>query len=276
MQFSWSVLTPRNPAYRAEFRHQRFVIATSRSGWLWILLAAAMVIPALIGSVVYTLMVFMMPFASWVNDLSYVVEDVFFLPILVMSFAMYVVVTMITLGLSANSIQREKRNKTWDNLRLTNLDDNYIIWGKWGASLQALWGDHLMVAIIRIGLCAMFITAYSPNFGRIFGLHGEVFWMSFIVVVTLIYSFLDAGLTAALGIIASVAEAGAQAVMTLAFVVRAFVALAALVWFILTLTAIFGGNWGVASLATVVGWCVYSVLVYITLKMAQRLMRWGF
>lgn len=268
----WDALSHRNPVYRAEFRHQRFVIATSRSGWLWIALAAAMVIPALIGSLIYIGGAFILPFAPHIKNSLYPLENVLFPAIWVMSTALYIVVTMVTLGLSSNSISREKRNHTWDNLRLTEMDGRRIIWGKWGASLHALWGDHLMAAIIRAGLCAVFIVSYSPHHGRPLGVPGEILAMGFLLVVTAVYSLLDAGLTAALGIIAPLAEKGEQVISAVAFAVRAFVALFAFFWMSITLAAILGGDWNMALFTTGVGWLGYGAFIAITLRTAQKLL----
>src|SRR6185312_1237435 len=70
--------------------------------------------------------------------------------LLTMMIAMSVVVTFVNMALASNSIGREKEGKTWDTLRLTDVGAERIVLGKWWASLRALNGDYVMVAILRM------------------------------------------------------------------------------------------------------------------------------
>ena len=78
----------------------------------------------------------------------------------IMTVAMYPVVTLITFALSANSVRREKTGHTWDYLRLTELDPQQIVIGKWWASLRALNGDHGMVMVLRLGVSVVFLLMF--------------------------------------------------------------------------------------------------------------------
>ena len=144
-----------NPVYLAEFKHQRFVIERGRTSRIWILLALIMLIPALLFSLAQVVVGLIGPTslqAQAVVSFGGGIGSVF---IIVMNMAMYPVVTLITIGLAANSIQREKSGHTWDNLLLTNISSGQIITGKWWASLRALNGDVVMVMILRMGLVSL-------------------------------------------------------------------------------------------------------------------------
>lgn len=204
-----------NPVASAELRHQRFVIQRSRTGYLWIALAALLMIPALLYALVYsgvTLAAAIAPHERihWLlQDLQRV--DVGIATLLVMNVALYVVVTLITLGLAANSIQRERSGHTWDSLRLTNVGAGRIVLGKWAASLRALWGDHLMLAILRLGLAAFIATYVAPFFAGFNGESTERFiaFYPVLLLFALLYTTADAMLSAALGLLAALPQGAA-------------------------------------------------------------------
>ncbi|MBZ0299177.1 MAG: hypothetical protein K8J31_05535, partial [Anaerolineae bacterium] len=145
-----------NPVMHAELRHQRHIIRTSRSGWFWIVLAMLMVVPALLTAVVIVAAAF----------LGIDLEAVFTPPpwntlaevgvssLMIVHFALYIVVTLVTLALAGSSISREQESRTWESLLLTEMSARQIVQGKWWATLRALWGDHLMVLIVRLGFVA--------------------------------------------------------------------------------------------------------------------------
>lgn len=204
-----------NPVASAELRHQRFVIQRSRAGYLWIALAALMMIPALLYALFYsgvTLAAAIAPherLTSLLQDLQRI--EIGIATLLVMNVALYVVVTLITLGLAANSIQRERSGNTWDSLRLTNIGASRIVLGKWAASLRALWGDHLMLAILRLGLAAFLATYAAPFFAAFNGETGARFiaFYPMLLLFTLLYTAADAMLSAALGLLAALPQGAA-------------------------------------------------------------------
>lgn len=188
-----------NPVAQAELRHQRYVITSSRSGRMWIVLALVMLIPALLGSFYFLVAGLTGPIdvTQLINNL----RGVGFVMMITMNMALYMVVILITLGLSANSIQREKNGKTWDTLLLTNIDARRIVWGKWWASLRAMWGDHLMVGLLRLGLVGWLVGVFSPILpDGIFGLAPGWAYIPPLVIITTLFTVVDAMFTAGLGV----------------------------------------------------------------------------
>jgi hypothetical protein len=196
-----------NPVAQAELRHQRHVITTSRSGRGWIILSVLMLAPAALAALILifggllelSLEVDFLAGGSlveWGVELSLVM-------LITMNFALYFVVTMVTFALSANSITREKQNRTWDTLLLTNLDARRIVWGKWWASLQSLWGDNLMVGFLRLGLAGWFIMEHAHRLEPgPFGLSPGLTYVPVLLLLALAYTAFEAAFTAALGVAA--------------------------------------------------------------------------
>lgn len=201
----------KNPILQAEFRYQRFVIERGRVGRIWIVLAALLLIPGLITSIVYS------GFA--LANLSFIRTPTWLEPfnsllnlgnatLLIISLSVYPVVTLITLGLASNSIRREKIGQTWDVLRLTDVDANQLVFGKWWASLRALLGDHIMVTLLRIGLIAYYLVALLPILRAQAGMEPlnntvALLWMAPLAIV---YSVMDAALTTSFGVIATIPD----------------------------------------------------------------------
>src|SRR5262249_24095058 len=134
-----------NIILQAELKHQYYVLEKSRVGRLWIAIAAILLIPAFIASIIFFVHGLISPFISITlipDPLGSALAFNAFLLLIVMNVAMTVVVMLVTLSLAANSISREKNGKTWESLLLTNVDARRIVWGKWGATVQALWGDQ--------------------------------------------------------------------------------------------------------------------------------------
>lgn len=194
-----------SPVTYAEFRHQRFVIAKSRVGWGWILLAMALLLPAFTFSVWYVGLVLLTPERP--ELLQHAQLDGTLVLLIVMAVSMYVVMVLMAVALSANSIRREKRNNTWDNLRLTGISASRIVWGKWVASLRALLGDHLMATLLRIGLTGAFIFLAMADGWRDPAHLRNVFLVS--VGVHVVFTVLDASLSVALGLFSAVFEGSA-------------------------------------------------------------------
>lgn len=276
-------LTSGNPVVQAEFRHQRFVINNSRSGGIWILLALLMVVPALLASLFFIGAAFAALYVPGLLDLLMVGEGVLYVIVMITMVSLQVVVTMITLALAANSIGRERRGLTWDNLRLTSLTPRQIVLGKWWASLRALWGDHLMAGILRAGfLCGVVasIAAYllDPGLSSVVLIPPEMventaayllLHLPLLLAFTALYGLLDAGLTAAMGMISALAERLGVVATTVVFGLRAALLLLAFGWMLLTLLAFFNGP--DYLLLAVGGALVYALLTATALYVAERL-----
>jgi hypothetical protein len=56
------------------------------------------------------------------------------------------------LTMAAGSISREKRNGTWENLLLTEVNARQLVLGKWWAVVRATWRDFVLLAALRAGL----------------------------------------------------------------------------------------------------------------------------
>jgi hypothetical protein len=191
-----------NPILTAELNHQWYVIEKSRSGRVWILLALVMLLPAALTAI------YLFIGGLFFNLRSGIVQEFFFggfsllsigqLMLLIMNIAMTIVVMMISFGLATNSIVREKRGKTWDNLILTNVSARRLVIGKWLASLYALYGDHILVGFLRLGMVAWIVTGFADQLPPD-SLSVPAHILLFGLLVTL-YTLIDAGLNTALGL----------------------------------------------------------------------------
>lgn len=275
----------RNPVVRAEFHYQRFVIARGRVGGLWILLAALLMIPALllsIGLVVVGLAALVYPPAL---DIIPIVSEtqanpfIFVLAILLtMMIAMSLVVTFINMALAANSIRREKEGNTWDTLRLTDVGAERIVLGKWWASLRALNGDYVMSTVIRMGFVTFFFASIAPILDafRQAEVRNAVVIMRSVdflqplplfLLLVLIYSALDAALTAALGVFSALPDEATGAVASsAALLVRLATLVGAALWMYVSLEM--AATAGV--LMGAIGIVVYIFLIAAVLLVARR------
>ncbi|MFW5696195.1 MAG: hypothetical protein ACOCXR_00255 [Phototrophicaceae bacterium] len=186
---------------RAEFKHQRFVIRNSRSGTGWIVLALLMLLPALIAALVQVggvlLGVDVDGWSVWQQPVGAIVAEAAQSALIIMNVALYFVLHMVGLGLAYASITREHSGKTWDVLLLTDVSARTLVMGKWRASLRALWGDHLLLVALRLGLLATVLQGMdAPNAPLMLLIGGAT-----IIAFTLI----DAALTVALGVGAALA-----------------------------------------------------------------------
>lgn len=273
-----TIFSRRNPILQAEFRYQRFVIERGRVGRIWILLAALLLIPGLVTALVYsgfalaglrfiTIPTWLAPFQSLI--------DVGTTVLIIIGLAVYPVVTLITLGLASNSIRREKVGQTWDVLRLTDVDGNQLVFGKWWASLRALVGDHIMVTLLRIGLIAYYLVFILPALSAAQGgppLNNTLVFC-WLAVFAVIYGVLDAALTAAFGVIATIPDDELGAVTgSITIVGRIFMAL-----FAMGLLAFVLWQLRISLLAALLpafsGLFVYGALLLLALFIARWLIR---
>lgn len=219
-------LSPANPILNREFKYQRFVIARSRNGIIWIALAVLMVVPALIASVIYSIAtVFnLMPIILF-YDIPTSYHSYTGLLLVLMNVSLYPVVTLVTLALARGSISREKEGRTWQLLRLTNINNWQLILGKWWASLKALNGDQTMVIVLRIGLFAYYIGFMLPSIHTTLDNSTAPYALYFLafVPIIIIQTLCDAMLTAAVGVIAAIPDEAAGTVMTSSVLMGRFV-----------------------------------------------------
>lgn len=227
----FTALRPRftdNIVARAEFRHQRFVINNARSGTVWIILAMALLIPAFVGSLLFFISALIAPFVSiqlLPPDLNAGLAFGAFLLLIVMNVALYAVVQLITVGLGANSILREKQGRTWETLLLTNIDARQIVLGKWWATIRALWGDQIMVALLRYGLAAWVVQTYVPAEPALRALH-----VLLLAGILTAFTVIDAAYSSALGILSPLYEVSGPVIATVILCARVGMTILALMW----------------------------------------------
>lgn len=200
-----------HPVTRAELKHQWHVIETSRSGPFWVWMAYILLVPALLISVVALFVTLIVTARTLdVPNFPHIPQPALNLGVLYLlgiNVAMTLVVTLVTLALAANSINREKRRGTWDMLLLTNVNARQLIWGKWWATLGAMGWDHGVLYVLRLGplaLGGLFLLIYVMIRIEPFPELGQMpMFLPFVLVPVLlaVFTLLDAALTAALGVL---------------------------------------------------------------------------
>jgi hypothetical protein len=200
--------------------------------------------------------------------------------LLTMMIAMSVVVTLVNMALASNSIRREKDGNTWDTLRLTDVGAGRIVIGKWWASLRALNGDYVMTCLLRMGFVAFYLASAGPALRALFNAQNGVTngvelsrstaWLEslpLLLILTLVYSALDAALTAALGVLSALPDDVAGTVAgSAAFLIRLATLAAAAAWMYASLE--------MAATASVlmglIGISVYLLLIASVLAAARQ------
>jgi hypothetical protein len=263
-----------NPVLSAEFNYQRFVIKNSRSGWIWILLAILMVLPAIAATLIFTfglLFGLITPPAwvaipgSWEASLSVI--------LIIVAVSLNVVVTLVTVGLAHGSIRREKEKHTWILLRLTNIETSKIVLGKWWASLWALNGDNIMVIFLRVGLLAMACVIYVPAWEVVLGEISpyRIYFLLLLPLIVLQAAF-DAALSAIIGVAAAIPdEEWGSVASTSSIVLRLFLSIASFYWYALILFGI-ESNFPATLILAAQGTLVTFILLLLGLITAKRLL----
>jgi len=263
-----------NPVLNSEFKYQRFVIQRSRSGGFWIFLALLMVAPSLLLSLGYCigLLLNLFPLIEW-----HIIPSTWHLNLLLMlivvNVSMYIVVTLVTIGLANGSINREKDKHTWSLLRLTNISNTQIVLGKWWASLRALNGDHAMVILLRVGLLAIALAIFIPSQHAIEGITAP-YRLYFLAILPLIVlqGFLDAALSAILGIAGAIPDDAWRSVGNFTvMIVRLFLGMLVAWWFWMVIMLI-GTNFTAAIYLTLAGILMTAILIAIAVFIAQFLL----
>lgn len=190
-----------NPILKAELHHQRYVMEKSRTGRMWILLAVILLLPAGLTSVVLFVRGLL---GQPIPGLPLVIGQPFDLIaagqviLLVMNIALTVVVMLVSYALATNSITREKRNRTWDSLILTNVSARSLVLGKWIASLKALDGDHIMIGMLRLGMVAWIVAGFQDR--MLANTLPVQVHLILITILVVLFTIIDAMFNTALGI----------------------------------------------------------------------------
>lgn len=280
-----STLSRANPIVNAEFNHQRFVIKRGRVGYLWILLAAMLIVPALLISLVTSISAFLggfvpelggltLPITWEVGTTQAFIGNLAWVLILVMAPAQYFVVTLVTMALSANSIRREKAGLTWDSLRLTGIGTRRIVWGKWWASMRALAGDHVMVTILRMGLVTLVMMTFAPSIDMVYQVDpvSHLSKMPLLLTLTVLFGVCDAALTAAFGVLAAIPNEAAGTVVGTSVMGLRMVAIV-VSFILLGLSLHLAVNVGMLDvvMVSIGGFLLYITLIIGSLAVAEKL-----
>lgn len=264
-----------NPVMAAELKHQRYVIRNNRAAIIWIVLAVLLVVPALLMSLVYSGAGLLLPFLPQAIHVLTGMDGLAGLGWLLMftaNIALYFVVTLITLGLSAGSISREKEGQTWDSLLLTAMRPHQIALGKWWASNRTLLGDHLMVAVVRLGMVIWLVVQLDLLVGQPYRSAGWVallLLVPLLAAVTLVYTGLDMAFTASLGVLAALLSRGGILTTLLILAVRFAVMIGALVLWVTTHVLLADQAFDLVLVITGVGMVSYLLLTWAGLGLAR-------
>jgi hypothetical protein len=265
-----------SPILKAEFKHQRFLINNSRSGWIWIALAVILVAPSLLVSLAYTLglllnLIGREDFYNLINTWHINLG----LLLLVSNLSLYPVVTWVAIALARNSISREKEKHTWSLLRLTDIKSREIVLGKWWASLKGLSGDHLMVLVLRMGLLAYYLAVLLPAQQGLDDITAP-YRIYFLLMLPLIMgqALLDAALSAILGLTAAIPdEVWGAVISTITMILRFLLSIAVGFW-VYTVFAWMQNSFLDALRLASAGFVVTAILLLLSLFLAQKLMEW--
>lgn len=272
MELNWVWLS-KNIIAQAEFRHQRFIIESNRSNPLVILMASLILMPGILLSVVAFFLALFgfrdVVHWEWLNTpIPSLLVQLFFMSTVVMNIALYFVLMMIGIALAYNSISREYTRRTWDVLCMTNVSARYVVLGKWWASFVALWGDHMMLVILRVGLAciAVLLTPHDINFLVVLS----------IAVILVIFTLVDVGFTIALAIASALSGKKTAISSALVLGIRFFgIFIASGIYFLMLALIMQNriGEFYVTSLGLI---GLFSLLTAFTLWLAERIgVQWG-
>jgi ABC-type transport system involved in multi-copper enzyme maturation permease subunit len=210
---------------QAEYRHQRQAQADGRRWWRW-LSRGTYVAMLLLSCVVY--------FGEWLAALFQVETRPLHealeigLPILlILVLGMQLLLIFRTVAAAASSISREERGATWDLLLLTGVTSRAIILGKWWATMRAQWRGWLLLIPVRIGL----VTFYAAVVGQAaatYMLHDlpsrtvvppSPLGLLLIIPLVTVFTFANATVMAAIGLLGSALVRRAGVAMALAVAV---------------------------------------------------------
>lgn len=272
MELNWVPLS-KNKIAQAEFRHQRFIIENNRSNPMVIVLAAIILMPGLLLSLIAFLLAFLglQDVGQWdvLNTpiVSLVVRG-FFLSNVVMNIALYFVLMMVGIALAYNSISREYSRLTWDVLCMTNVSARYVILGKWWASFVALWGDHMMLAVLRVGLAciAVLLSGHNVNFLSVLS----------ISLILIVFTLVDVGFTIALAIASALSGKKTFISSALVLAVRFIGIFVACAIYFMMLVFIMQDRFGDFYLTSLGLIGLFTCLTALTLKIAEWVgIHWG-
>jgi ABC-type Na+ efflux pump permease subunit len=267
-----------NVIARAELRHQWYVMAKSRSGAGWIALATIMLLPAFLTGLAFFVAALIGDGGALLNGRAFEGDQEGIGPrllslgitlLVTMNVALYAVVTMVTVGLAGNSITRERHGRTWDALLLTNIDARQIVLGKWWATLMALWGDHLMIGLLRIGLIAYLLVAFSEVIPTVGDLPHSLAYLLPLAAITLLFTAVDTAFSAALGVAVPLSNFPTPITAAIVLAARVLGMIAGFYLFWVMGQTISDGGGLRYLIPAAIGLCGFALLTYVALRAAQ-------
>jgi len=102
-----------------------------------------------------------------------------------------------------------------------------LVLGKWWATLRALWGDHLMLVLLRLGLVVWLVvelthlvSASATTPAWMDSSLSQPLSLLALTLLVVLYTLIDAGFTAALGVLSAVIDLSSAVVATAAIAFR--------------------------------------------------------
>lgn len=257
-----------NVIAHAELKHQHYVIQSNRAGRVWIMLALGMIAPGVVLSLAALMLAVFDVDAGRLELLEHPVwitaTSIGGVSLLVMNLALYVIAMLTALALAFSSITREMQNRTWDILALTNIDAETLVRGKWLACLRAMWGDHLLLVLLRVGMACVLIISVDSVRGGV----GIVALIAFIITA---FTLVDIGFTLALAIASGMADVPANVSGPVMLSVRLVTVFIAGGGYLLMLFFIIIDQINVMILLGVCMVGIYGIVTWLMMGAARRL-----
>jgi hypothetical protein len=168
-------LSLRNPVARAELKHLRRSIPTTGNFSRWAMrgILSAAVCAAVIIFCVSLALAFSTPSATTLAAHvrgSGVATRWLIHPLVALAgltVLIYFSLMFRTLSLAGNTVSREKRGGTWENLLLTGMDARRLVLGKWWAVICTVWREYALLALLCVGVCAgggvLYLSQMAPG-----------------------------------------------------------------------------------------------------------------
>jgi hypothetical protein len=259
-----------HPVYLAERNYQRAVMERSRAGRVWILLALVMLLPALLTSLFLFFSTLLFGRAVTVVPAESGFDPLPMLQLLmvVMNVALYFVIALIAAALANFSVEREKQGNTWDLLRLTGISARDLVWGKWLASLRAILGDYIILALLRLGWATWFAAGF-----RVIAPADALpipTTILLLVALALVFTVIDAAFNTALSVAIALAEPSRRTGAT-GLGVRGMAMLVTVWAWVQVIARLYDSPGAVFLWHGIVYLVVYAALTLVVVYAAQRL-----
>lgn len=268
-------LSDRNPIMREEARHQWALMLKARVRTIWIVAAALLLIPALIASIAAFFEAFVRPLSPVQVVLLPREANTLLLGLLTtMTISMHVVLVLVTLSLAANAITRERRGLTWEPLLLTGMSAPQIVLGKWWASISIMWSDFMLLAALRVGLLAWVFGQLLPQPLANYELQLQSAYVLFGAGIITLYTLVDVGFSAAVGLLATMINPDDGTVMGLGLALRVIAAVGLTLAHVQIFARLLTADIHNLPLALLLSLGLFALLLVVVLGLALWAARW--